>query len=188
VPFVERVWLGERVPRRLWWPIAVGFLGIVLVLRPGTGLWQAAALVGLMAAVFGAVAQVGIRRLTATEPTLRIIFYFALVASLGSALPLARDWRTPVGAEWFWLVATAVVATGGQLFLTRAYAQAPAVRVGPFIYTSVVFAAALDWLMWGLAPDALTVAGAVVVGAASILALRIEALEFPGPPPTPPAA
>lgn len=188
MPFVESAWLREPFPRRLWWPILVGFLGIVLILRPGTGVFRLAAVVGLLAAVFAAVAQVGIRRLTATEPVTRIVFYFGAISTALSALPLSGGWRTPRGAEWAPLVATGVFATAAQLFLTRAYGQAPAARVGPFIYSSVVFAALLDWGLWGSAPDAPGVAGMLVVGAASILALRIEAAQHPAaPPPAEPA-
>ena len=56
--------------------------------------------------------------------------------------------------------------------MTRAYAHAPAAQVGPFIYSAVVFAGLMDWWLWGRVPDAAFVAGAVLVGAAGILALR----------------
>jgi drug/metabolite transporter (DMT)-like permease len=76
-------------------------------------------------------------------------------------------------------------ATAGQLALTRAYAHAPAAQVGPFIYSSVAFAGALDWLFWDKLPDAFTLAGSVLVGGAGILSLRLSparaAVETPGP-------
>jgi drug/metabolite transporter (DMT)-like permease len=65
-----------------------------------------------------------------------------------------------------------VLATTGQLLLTRAYSQAPASRVGPFIYSAVVFAGALDWAFHGVVPDALSLCGAAIVIAAGIMALR----------------
>src|SRR5262245_15471635 len=68
LPLVEGLWLKEEIPSRVWWPIGVGFLGLLLVLKPGTGLFEPAAVVGALSAVFAAVAQVGIRRLTRTEP------------------------------------------------------------------------------------------------------------------------
>jgi drug/metabolite transporter (DMT)-like permease len=174
MPLVERLWLGEPLPRRVWAPIGVGFAGIALVLKPGLGVFQPAAAVALAAAVFGATAQVGVRRLTATEPPTRIVFYFAIISTAISTAPAAQAWTTPPLALWWVLVAMGVLATLGQLSLTRAYAQAPAAQVGPFIYTSVVFAALLDWLLLGSAPDALSVAGAVLVTAAGALALRLQ--------------
>lgn len=175
MPIVERLWLGEPLPRRVWAPIGVGFLGIALVLKPGLGVFQPAAAVALAAAVFGATAQVGVRRLTATEPPTRIVFYFAIVSTAISTVPAAQAWTTPPPALWWVLAAMGILATLGQMSLTRAYAQAPAAQVGPFIYTSVVFAALLDWLLLGSAPDVLSILGGVLVAAAGALALRLQA-------------
>lgn len=172
MPLIEWLWLGERLPSRLWPPIAVGFVGIALVLKPGLGLFQPAAAVAVVSALLASVAQVGVRRLTATEPPERIVFYFALLSTSLSALPAVPTWRPPAAALWPTLLAMGAVATGGQLLLTRAYSQARAGRVGPFIYSSVVFAGLLDWLVRGVLPDALTLAGALLVAAAGILALR----------------
>jgi drug/metabolite transporter (DMT)-like permease len=179
MPFVESAWLGEPFPRRLWGVILLGFAGIVLILKPGMGLFQPVALLGLLSALFASVAQVGIRRLTRTEPVERIVFYFGLISTVISAVPLVREWRTPPAAMWGLLAALGIVATAGQLTLTRAYSHAPATRVGPFIYSAVVFAALLDWLFWGMLPDRLSLAGALLVMTAGVLALRVH----PEPPP-----
>jgi drug/metabolite transporter (DMT)-like permease len=175
MPLVERFWLGEPLPRRVWAPIALGFVGIALVLKPGVGVFQPAAAVAFAAAVFGATAQVGVRRLTATEPPTRIVFYFALISTAISTVPAVPAWKWPPAALWSVLAAMGVLATLGQMSLTRAYAQAPAAQVGPFIYTSVVFAALLEWLLLHNVPDGLSVAGAVLVTAAGALALRLQA-------------
>ena len=174
VPLVERVWLGESIPPRLWRALLVGFGGLLLILRPGSGVFQPVALVGLASAVLASVAQVGIRRLTRTEPVTRIVFYFGLIASLAAAPPAALTWRTPSPATWAILVLMCVLATIGQLTLTRAYVYAPAARIGPFLYAGPVFAGVLDWLLWGQLPDRLFVAGAVLVVVAATLALRIR--------------
>ena len=172
MPVVERLWLGEPFPRRLWPPLAVGFAGITLVLKPGLTLFRPAALVALASALLASVAQVGIRRLTTTEPAERIVFYFALISTAISALPLPAAWVAPSPSLWPTVLAMGVLATLAQLLLTRAYTHARAGRVGPFIYTSVVFAGALDWMSGGALPDALSMAGAALVVAAGILALR----------------
>ena len=178
VPLVERVWLGERIPPRLWCVLLVGFGGLLLILRPGIGVFEPVALVGLASAGFASVAQVGIRRLTRTEPIARIVFYYALVASLAAAPPAAATWRTPSHPTAAVLVLMCVLGTIGQLTLTRAYSHAPATRIGPFLYAGPVFAGLLDWLIWGRLPDFLFVAGAAVVVLAATMALRIR----PGAP------
>lgn len=172
IPLVERAWLRERVPPRLWGVLLLGFCGLLFILKPGSGVFAPASLVGLASAALAAVAQVGIRRLTRTEPVTRIVFYFGLVASVVALPPAVLAWRPPSAAAWGFLLLMAVFATVGQLTLTRAYVHAPAARVGPFIYAGPVFAGLLDWLLWGHLPDGLFVVGAVLVTAAATLALR----------------
>jgi drug/metabolite transporter (DMT)-like permease len=175
VPLVERTWLGARVPGRVWWPLAVGLAGIALILKPGSGVFQPAAVVAVLSAVFGSIAQVGVRQLTDTEPTRRIVFYFAAGSTLVSALPLPWAWRTPPSALWPALLCMGVLATLGQLLMTRAYRHATAAQVGPFMYTAVVFAALLEFVFWGRLPDRLSMLGALFVVAAGMLALRLAA-------------
>ena len=172
LPFIGNLWLGEAIPAGLWPGLILGFLGIVLILKPGLDLFNPVALVGVAAAVLAAVAQTGIRRLTHTEPTTRIVLYFSVVSTVVSGIPLLHSWKRPDPAMWGVLVALGLLATFGQLFLTKAYAQAPAAQVGPFIYTAVVFAAAFDAFIWGKWPDALSMGGSILVCAAGILTLR----------------
>jgi drug/metabolite transporter (DMT)-like permease len=171
-PMIAFAWLGERVPSGLGRALLLGFVGIVLVLKPGPGLFQPVALFAVVSAMFAALAQVGVRRLTASEPVTRIVFYFSLISTLCSAPPLLWSWRAPDADEWSLIVAMGIAATAGQLFLTRAYAQAPAAQVGPFIYASVPFAALLDGLVFGSWPDAWSALGACCVAGAGILTLR----------------
>lgn len=174
LPFVERSWLGEPLPRGLLPVLGIGFAGVMLILRPGTSLFTPAALVGLAAAGFAALAQVGVRRLTQSEPTGRIVTYFALIASACSAPPAALAWVAPGGHAWLALVLAGSAATAGQVLLTRAYACAPAARVGPFLYTGVLFSALLDVALWQIWPDGWFVGGALLVSIAAVLALRLR--------------
>ena len=180
IPLVERAWLGERIPARLWGVLGLGFAGLLLILRPGTGVFEPAALVGLASAVLASIAQVGIRRLTRTEPVTRIVFYFGLVASVVSLPPALLSWKDPSPATWGVLLLMGVFATVGQLTLTHAYVHAPAASVGPFLYAGPVFAGFLDWLIWGRLPDALFVLGAIIVVAAATLALRLRSQSASG--------
>jgi drug/metabolite transporter (DMT)-like permease len=181
MPLIAQAWLGEAMPPGLGRGLAVGFLGVALILKPGLGLFNPAALVGLAAAVLAALAQVGVRRLTDTEPVTRIVFYFAAISTLVSAIPLAGSWRTPAPGVWGTLLALGLSATVAQLFLTRAYAHAPAAQVGPFIYACVPFAALLDGALFGIWPDTLSIAGGILVSFAGILTLRQVAPAGAGP-------
>ena len=177
MPFIARFWLREPIPPGLWRSLGIGFAGIALILKPGMELFNPIALVALAAALLAALAQVGVRSLTVTEPTTRIVFYFSVISTAVSTLPLLGSWRPPPPALWPVLLAMGTTATLGQLFLTRAYASAPAAQVGPFIYAVVPFAAILEGVLLNQWLDAPSMAGAVLVCAAGILSLRAA----PGP-------
>jgi drug/metabolite transporter (DMT)-like permease len=174
LPLVEAAWLKEPLDRRVWGPLLLGFVGVIFVLKPGRGLFQTAALLGLGAGFLSAVAQTGIRQMTSTETTTRIIFYFSFFSTLVSAGPAAAVWVTPGPAELGVLLLLGACATVAQLSMTRAYAQAPAAQVGAFVYTSVPFAMLFDWVRLDHPPDAGSLLGALLVGGAGVFMLRLH--------------
>jgi drug/metabolite transporter (DMT)-like permease len=174
LPFVERAWLNEPIPRGIGKPLAIGMLGLLLILKPGLGLFQPAAAIGLAGALFAAGAMVGVRRLTQREPTSKIVFYFSISSTLIALGPALFTWVTPALASIPVMLGMVGAATIAQLLMTRAYGLAPAARVGPFIYSSVVFAAGLDWLLFERHPDGLTSLGTILVVVAGVAALRTE--------------
>jgi drug/metabolite transporter (DMT)-like permease len=173
IPLAALLWVGEGFSRKLWWPIAIGFAGIALILKPGLALFTPVALIGLAAGILSALAMAGIRRLTSTEPAVRIVFYFSLTATLVSAVPLTWAWQTPAPGVWLKLIAVGVLATSAQILMTRAYAHAPAAQVGPFSYGIVVFAGLFGWALWSELPDLLSLAGVLLVIVAGILTIRL---------------
>lgn len=175
IPVIALLWLGETVGPRVWLAVAVGFAGILLILKPGAALYSPVALIGLGAGVLAALAMVNVRHLTRTEPATRIVFYFSLISTGVSTPALAWSWETPAPALWPLLLAMGVFATLAQLLLTRAYAQAPSAQVGPFIYFTVVFAAGFAWGVWGEVPDRLSLAGIALVAIAGAIAIRYGA-------------
>ncbi len=177
VPIVERLWLKSEVAPRLWGGIFLGFAGVTLIVKPGAAAFQPVALVGLAAGLLGALAQTGIRSLSATEPPARIVFYFIAVGATLSALPLPWYWQLPSARASGQLLMIGLLATYAQLLLTRAYAWASAAQVGPFIYSGALFSAVFDLLLWGRTPDALAGGGAILIILASILVLRSSKLR-----------
>lgn len=172
VPFIARIWLGEVVPRALWWAIGVGYLGLLLILKPGFALFTPVSLIALAAGLFAAFAMVCVRRLTRSEPSARIVFYFSLTCAVGSALLIPWRWPAPTGSLWLLLIAIGVLATAGQLLLTRAYAHAPASQIGPFSYATVVFAAAWGWIGFNELLDLYSLTGTALVVLAGAWTLR----------------
>jgi drug/metabolite transporter (DMT)-like permease len=171
IPFIAWLWIREAPPAVIFPAVALGLAGIALIVRPGAGpVLTPAAAAGVLSGVCAAAAMVSIRRIADTEPAPRIVFWFSALSSAISAVPLAWAWRTPGPELLALLLATGVLATAGQLCLTRAYAMAPAARIGAFTYVAVVFAGLLGWALWGEAPDALSLAGMALVVACCLLA------------------
>lgn len=170
LPFIAWLWIGERPPARIYPAVTLGFIGVILILKPGMGWVGPAGLIGLSAGVLAATAMASIRRMSNTEPTVRIVLYFSILATLVSALPAALYWQTPNTEQWLALAGAGIAATAGQLLLTHAYTLAPAAHIGALIYTAVLFAALIGWMVWHENPDLLSaVGGLTVILAASIV-------------------
>jgi drug/metabolite transporter (DMT)-like permease len=169
-------WLHERVTGLLWVALGIGFAGVILILEPDPSRHWAGispvALIGLMGGVLAAVAKVTVRRLSRSEPTGRIVFYFALIGGSISALPLFWDWQTPTPIALLWLLGIGIAATLGQLALTRGLSLAPASRMGAFGYFSVVFGAGYGWLFWGEPMTLTLMLGTLLIAAGGLLASR----------------
>ncbi|MBL0349167.1 MAG: DMT family transporter [Elusimicrobia bacterium] len=181
MPFIARVRLGEAMPRHVAPALALGFLGVLLILKPGFGVFRPVALAALGSGFLAAVAQVGIRHLTRTEPSFRIVFYFGLVSTVVSGIPAAFRWKTPPASLWPALLLVGSLATAAQLFLTAGYRRTSPARGGPMMYVAVATAGAMDWAVWRRLPDAWSVAGvAAIVGAGAYILRRSGAAVIDG--------
>lgn len=172
MPLVALAWLNERFTWHVVAAITVGFGGVAVMLTPAFDSMAPAAMIALLGGLFAAIAKVTVRRLSRTEPTARIVFYFAAIGTIASAIPLLWLWQQPTPGELLWLVVVGGFATAGQLLLTRGMACAPAARLGPFAFFSVVFGALLGWLFWDELLGWPTLLGALLILIAAILAGR----------------
>lgn len=191
IPLIAILWLHERVTALLWVALGIGFAGVIVILDPApSGHWAGVspvALVGLLGGLLAAVAKVTVRRLSRTEPTGRIVFYFALIGVSISAVPLLWDWRTPSPVALALLLAIGLAATLGQLSLTRGLSLAPASRMGAFGYSSVVFGAAYGWLFWGEPMTLNVILGTLLIAAGGLVASRATRGSNAPPPVMSPA-
>ena len=163
VPLLLFFWKGFRMPLLRWIPVCIGFLGIILVLRPeGSSLsyWH---LVALGSAVTLAGSIVTTRALTLTEPTTRILFYYFSLSALCS-IPLAiTNWQSiPIFSLPF------MAGIGLSIWLTMwlytlAYSYAKATVISPISYSGVLFTGTLGWIFWDQLPAKSAIAGAVLI-------------------------
>ena len=137
--------LKERFNARVVFAVALGFIGVAMLLRPAFAADQAVAgVVGLASGFFAAFAYLNVKKLgEAGEPAWRVVFYFALVGTFGSALtqPLAGEFHPVNGGNVWLLIGIGLFATLAQLAMTRAYHSGSTVVVGAFAYSTVIFAA-----------------------------------------------
>ncbi|MBL4867022.1 MAG: DMT family transporter [Pseudomonadales bacterium] len=148
LPIIAFIWLGEAINSNTKWAIVIGFIGVVFILRPGAENFEPLAIVGVIAAVFASFAKVCIRRMATTEPSIRIVFYFGIICSSVTAVPLLWTWTPPSTEAWFWLVAMGAIGTCGQLLMTRGYQIANPGQIGPYVYSSLIYASAFGWYFW----------------------------------------
>ncbi|MDP9140597.1 MAG: DMT family transporter [Pseudomonadota bacterium] len=170
IPFIAWAWIGEKPAPVVWPAVVLGLIGITLIVRPGMHpIDPIAGVVGAASGLLAACAMVSIRRITDTEPPARIVFYFALMGTAIASVPLLWAWAMPSAEAMVLLTATGLLATFGQIHLTRAYSLAPAALVGPFTYVAVIFSAALGWLFWDERVDLWSASGALLVIATCVL-------------------
>lgn len=148
MPLVALAWLGERFTWHVLAALGVGFSGVAVILLPDFGNLAPVAMIALLGGVLAAIAKVTVRRLSVTEPAARTVFYFSAIGTVVSLLPLFWLWQTPSATQLRWLLVLGLFATAGQMLLTRGMACAPAARLGPFAFFSVVFGAILGWVFW----------------------------------------
>jgi drug/metabolite transporter (DMT)-like permease len=181
MPLIAKIWLREKIPAHSLQALALGFLGVLLVMKPGTGVFQPVALAALASGFLGAVAQVGIRQLTETETSTAIVFYFGLLASVVSGLPLAAgSGRVPPIGLWGWILLLGGLATVAQLIMTGGYRRSSPGRVGPLMYIAVAVAALLDWVLWARRPDFLSALGTALIVVAGVLIIHRTQRAVPG--------
>lgn len=168
--------LKEQVGLRRWSAVVVGFMGVLLMTRPGAGALAPGALLALSGALFYALAMISIRKLSRTEHPTTIVFYFTLFATLVAALVLPfGQWKTPENlADLGLLVAIGLIGGFAQFAMTHAFRLAPVAIVAPFDYLALAFAMVLGYAIWGDLPDAWILSGAAVVAASGLYILHRE--------------
>ena len=169
IPIIAWIWLREKISASTAISLVVGFVGVLLILKPGMSLLRnPAALVATAAAVCSAVALVTVNRLSSTDPAERILFYYFLIASVLTAPFLPFGWHWPSKGQWLYLLGIGLCQAASQLFIILAYRHAKAGRIAPFNYSVVVFSGLIGWVVWHDRPDMLALVGVVLVSAGGI--------------------
>jgi drug/metabolite transporter (DMT)-like permease len=176
------VFLKERVRIYRWSAVGVGFLGVLVMLAPHLTLFSGAAatasaagaMLALAAAFTNAGAVIQTRRLTDTETTPAIVFYFSLFCAVGGLLTLPFGWQTPTAVELVALIALGICGGLAHILLTESYRYAPASVVAPFDYSSILWAFVLGYAVFGEVPTTAVFIGSAIVAAAGLFVIWRE--------------
>jgi len=169
--------LHEKVRWRRWTATIVGFVGVLVMVRPGSHGLQPGAIVALCNAMSVAVSILLVRRLSASEAPLMILTQFALWSTLFLLLPAIWFWRWPTPFGWALAVGVSITATVGQYFWVQAFASGEMSAVAPFDYLRLPFAVFVGWMIWADMPVVWTYVGAaIVIGSALYIAYREQQL------------
>lgn len=171
IPLVAWLFLKEKITRSMLVAAFLGLMGVILVAKPDQGMFNLLSGIGLMSSFLAAMAFVTVRALTDSEPASRIVFYFCLIGTLISALPMFWVWRSYSVRELTLLGGAGVLATFSQICLSKAYSFAPAGQIGPANYLAIIFAGIWAAVLWQEYPDRLSIIGMTIILLALLLCM-----------------
>jgi drug/metabolite transporter (DMT)-like permease len=168
------LFLGEPIGPRRAAAVGVGFIGVLVIIRPGTGVFDPMSLVALAGASCWAVFQILLRVVGGRDSAETTTLFSAAIGFICFTLVVPFVWRAPDPTAWLWLLAVGVIGSVGHYLLSTAFRYAPASTLQPFAYTMPIWAAVFGWLGFGHVPDRWTVIGGGIIIASGLYALRRE--------------
>jgi drug/metabolite transporter (DMT)-like permease len=167
--------LKEQVDWTRWLAIAVGFCGVLIILRPtGAGAMTIPGLAVVACAVGYALSAITVRILGRTDSTESIMFWLIFLVGVGAGLIALPDWRPIRPEHWPVIAGVAVTGSVGQLAITEAFRLGESSFIAPFEYTALAWGVGLDWFIWKTLPAAVTIFAAFVIIASGVYLVRRE--------------
>jgi len=169
--------LGEKVGRHRWGAVIVGFIGVLIMVRPGPGSFSYGAALALVNAGLGASVTIALRRMSLTERPATLVTYQALVATALSLVILPFGWVDLTWQGAIGLASIGLISGTGQILWTQAFKMVPAAILAPFSYTSMIWSIGFGYLIWGDLPTPMLIVGACVVVMSGLYILYRETIR-----------
>jgi drug/metabolite transporter (DMT)-like permease len=170
VPFILWIWFKTKVQSKIWVSLSIGFLGVLLILRPGFQSINPGLLLALLSGISSAHLLVVTRQI-AHESFIKILFYYFMIFCFVLSPFLLADWTSPPAHIWAVIGLSGITMIGAQLAFTAGLRYVPSHEAAPFIYSAVIFSGLIDWIFWKEAPDLLSILGMVVVFSGGLMAI-----------------
>lgn len=164
--------LKEKVGWRRWLATIVGFVGVLIMLKPTGGAVDTYTLVAVLSALLLCGVTISIRLMARTESTETVMLYQSFVLCAAYAVPTVLWWRWPSQEQWFLLAVIGVVGTLGQYLFTLAFRMAEASALAPLEFTRLLIAIILGYFVFSEIPDVSTMLGALIVIGSTIYTIR----------------
>jgi drug/metabolite transporter (DMT)-like permease len=175
---LSALFLGEVFRWRRWTAILLGFLGALIILRPGFEALDTGSLLVLISSLIWSMALIDIKVLGRTETSITITAYVTVLMLPMTLVPAILVWETPRADMWVWLLFIGVIGTLGQIIVTEAVKLADMTALMPFDFLKLVWAAFLGIILFAEVPDAMTwIGGAIVFGSSLYIAWREATLR-----------
>ena len=175
VTILAVLFLGEMVRLRRWTAVGLGFIGVLVIMRPGADTFDANTLVALTAAVLSAIVAISIKVLSRTEKPDAIVLWTTMLWVPLSLVPALFVWTWPTGWTWAWIVAAGFFGTAGHMFWTRALKRGDASMLTPISFMQVPIVAVLAWWLFDETVTAWTAVGAAIIFVANAYIAHREA-------------
>lgn len=167
--------LGETVGWRRWSAVSVGFIGVLLIVQPGTAGFQWFAIFPLMAAFLGGIRDIITRTLAPSESSVAVLFVTTTtVLCAGSLSYFVTDWKPVQDGHWIYFVGSGLLIGVAHYLMIEAFRYGEAALVSPFKYGNLLWATLFGFLLFGDLPDTMMLAGAGVLVASGLYILRRE--------------
>lgn len=166
--------LGEVVRARRWTAVLVGFLGVLIIVRPGGDSFTYGSMIALLAAAMSASVAISIKFLSRTEKPDAIVLYTTLLWVPMSLVPAWFVWEWPQGIIWLWIVLSGLFGTAGHMLWTRALKLADASLLTPISFIQVAIVSVYGYFLFGEVIDRWTLIGAGIVFASNVYIARRE--------------
>ena len=169
------IFLHEQVRARRWAAVILGFIGVLVIVQPGSASFSTGSLIALVAAVLSGIVSIQIKQLSYTEPADRIVFYTTLLWVPMSIVPALFVWEWPQGIAWLWVIAAGVLGTGGHMLWTRALKLGDVSALTPISFMQLPLVAIAGWLLFDEALSRWTALGAAIIFIANAYIAHREA-------------
>lgn len=171
LPLIVLAFYRKRLEPVIWFGLAIGFVGVVLILEPGVDFRHPATLIGLASGLAGALVMLVMRRLAKAERSENITFHYFWMSVLLSTIPVVIWWETPASVDIGWLAFLGISVALYQMCLSRAYRYLRATAIGAILYSTLIFSSIYDWVIWHNEPTLYTGLGILLVAGSSIFTI-----------------